>query len=317
MRSRKLILVSFAVCSLLLLSSMICGAQAVEKAQAVLKDGTHEKSAERRVAAVRVLGLITEDPQAIQMAENALNDRSPLVRSAAATALGQMHASGADAELRQALNDKDLHVVLAAAHALRQLNDNSCYEVYYALLTGERKNNSGLIKQETQILHDPKQVAEMGFNEGIGYVPFASTGWEAVETIMKDRKDGAAAKAALISALATDPDAHTNELLVTASQNTNWVIQVAALEAIAKRQNPALSPKIEKLLNDSKNEVKYTAAAAIMRLNDVAKVRQATAHDRSAQPGNQAEQRTACVIAALAANKPAQGDTECSVLSAN
>jgi len=268
---------------------MICGAQAVEKAQAVLKDGTHEKSAERRVAAVRVLGLITEDPQAIQMAENALNDRSPLVRSAAATALGQMHASGADAELRQALNDKDLHVVLAAAHALRQLNDNSCYEVYYALLTGERKNNSGLIKQETQILHDPKQVAEMGFNEGIGYVPFASTGWEAVETIMKDRKDGAAAKAALISALATDPDAHTNELLVTASRNTNWVIQVAALEAIAKRQNPALSPRIEKLLDDSRNQVKYTAAAAIIRLNDVAKTRPASANDERPQPANQAE----------------------------
>jgi len=283
MRVHKPVLQLFAVCSLLVLSSTYGGAQDVDKARGLLRHGTHEKSAERRVAAVRVLGLISQDSQAAQMAENALKDRSPLVRAAAATALGQMHASGADSELKQALNDNDLHVVLAAAHALRQLNDNACYEVYYALLTGERRDNSGLIAQETKILHDPKQVAEMGFNEGIGYVPFASTGWEAVETIMKDRRDGAAAKAALISALATDPDAHTNYALVAESQNANWVIRVAALEAIAKRENPTLLPKIESLLNDSKSEVKYTAAATIIRLGDLPKVHPAAADSRGPQ----------------------------------
>ena len=50
-------------------------------------------------------------------------------------------------------------------------------------------------------MHDPKQVAEIGFSEGIGYLPFASIGWQTVQTIMKDRKSGAAAKAALISAV--------------------------------------------------------------------------------------------------------------------
>jgi hypothetical protein len=41
---------------------------------------------------------------------------------------------------------------------------------------------------------------------------------------------------------------------------------VAALEAIAQRRDPTASGKIEPLLNDFKLEVKYTAAATIVRL---------------------------------------------------
>ena len=83
---------------------------------------------------------------------------------------------------------------MAAAHALLLLNDPACYDVYYAVFTGERKNNSGMIAQELKVLRDPKQVAEMGFNEGIGYVPLLGIPWEASQTIMKDGKQGAAAK---------------------------------------------------------------------------------------------------------------------------
>ena len=205
------------------------------RAWSLLEAGSEEKNYSLRLAAVRVLGLIPDDPNAVELAEKALNDPNALVRAAAATALGQMHASGADAALKQALKDKQLRVVMAAAHSLRLLNNPACYDAYYAIFTGERKNDTSMIAQEMSVLHDPKQLAEMGFNEGIGYVPFAGMGWEAVQTIMKDRKNGAAAKAALISALATDPDARTRKLLVAASQSENWVLRVAALEAIAKR----------------------------------------------------------------------------------
>jgi len=280
MRSRALVVLLLAY-SLLALSPALCRAQDADQAWAILENGTHQKTPGERATAVRVLGLILQDPKAVAMAKNALKDPRASVRVAGATALGQMHASDAIADLKAALNDKDLHVVMAAAHALRLLNNLACYEVYYELLTGDRKNSEGMIAQEMQILHDPKQIADMGFNEGIGYIPFASTGWEAVETIMKDRKDGATAKAALISALATDPDAHTNNALVTQTKNGNWIIRVAALEAIAKRENPTLVPDIEKSLGDSKNEVRYTAAAAIIRLNDVAKAHKASAANRS------------------------------------
>jgi HEAT repeat protein len=54
--------------------------------------------------------------------------------------------------------------------------------------------------------------------------------------------------------------------LVTATHDRHWVIRVAALQAIAERGEPTLVGKIELLLNDSKKEVKYTAAATILRL---------------------------------------------------
>ena len=257
--------------SIMFLSSVLCAQTGPAKAWTLLEGGLAQKSAGKRLAAVRGLGLIPDDPHAAELAEKVLKDPSGSVRAAAATALGQMHATGADADLKDAVNDKQLTVVMAAAHALFLLNDPACYDVYYAVFTGERKNSSGMIAQELKVLRDPKQVTEMGFHEGIGYVPLAGIPWEALQTIMKDRKQGAAAKAALISALATDTEARTGKLLLTASQNPNWVLRVAALEAIAKRGDSTLLPGIEPDLSDPKPEVRYAAAATVIHLNDMAK----------------------------------------------
>lgn len=123
----------------------------------------------------------------------------------------------------------------------------------------------------------------MGFNEGIGFVPFAGTGWEAVSTIMKDKKSGLAAKAVLISALATDPDPRTNQLLVKVSQDQHWVLRVAALQAITKRGDIALLSKVEIRLADAKYQVEFTAAATIIHLNDLADAQAATA-DQANRP---------------------------------
>jgi HEAT repeat protein len=249
-----------------------CAQTGSDPAWSLLEAGLTQKSAAPRAAAVQTLGRIPNDPHAIELAENALKDKSSLVRTAAATSLGQMHASSADSSLKAALNDKNLSVVMAAARALLLLNDRVSYDVYYEVYTGERKNNSGMVAQETQILHNPKRLAQMGFNEGIGFVPFGGIPWGAFQTIMKDRKNAVAAKAVLISALTTDPEPRTGNLLLTVTQDKNWVLRVAALEAIAQRGDPALLQEIEPRLSDSKREVRYAAAAAVIRLEDAAKV---------------------------------------------
>jgi HEAT repeat protein len=276
--SKKMLTVRAVTHSLLLLVTTTilvtveCFAQTTpSQGWPLLEAGLGQKGPGQRLAAVRVLGLIPDDPQAAELAENVLKDTNSAVRAAAATALGQMHVSGVSATLKQAFNDKNVSVVMAAAHALRSLNDPVCYDVYYEVYTGDRKNDTGMIAQEMKVLHDPKQLAEIGFNEGIGYIPFAGIGWEAWQTIMKDKKDGAAARAALISVLATDPDPRTGKLLLTASQNRNWVLRVAALEAIAKRGDPSLLSGVEPRLCDSKREVRFAAAAAVIRLGDAAK----------------------------------------------
>ena len=133
-----------------------------------------------RTDGVRALGLLRNNSQARQLAEYALNDSNSDVRRAAATALGQMYAKESIPKLESALSDKKIPVVMAAAQSLRELKaDKSAYAVYYDLLTGERKANDGLIARQLETLKDPKVLAEIGFSEGIGFVPFAGIGWDA------------------------------------------------------------------------------------------------------------------------------------------
>lgn len=97
-----------ACCSIMILSTAVGYAQAAPvRAWTLLEAGLGQKSASQRLAAVRVLGLLADNPRAVGLAEKALKDPNISVRAAAATALGQMHASGADAALKQALKDKN------------------------------------------------------------------------------------------------------------------------------------------------------------------------------------------------------------------
>ena len=242
----RLIFRAYSFCLLLL---ALCGNVASQTqtgaAQAwnVLEAGTAENNASEREIALRALGLVPENTQAVRLAEKSLTDRNPHVRTAGAAALGQMHAVSAAPQLKKALSDKDLSVVLAAAHALYLMNDPSCYEIYYGILTGQRKGEGNFAQQELKTLQDPKQVEQMAFNEGIGFVPFVGTGWGALQTILKDRKDEAVAKAALVTALATDPDSRAGDVLVAQSKDKELVVRVAALEAIARRGDPKLLPQ--------------------------------------------------------------------------
>ena len=259
-----------ALCALVfaILSAPHCPGQSTqEKAWTLLEAGVRQSKTESRVTAVRVLGLLPNNDRATQLAQDALQDPKPEVRAAAASALGRMRAASSVTRLKKALSDKEFSVVLAAAHALHELKDPACYEVYYAILTGQRKSSEGFLEQETEMFHDPKELAKMGFEQGIGYVPYAGIGWDAVRTIMKDRSNGSPVKAAAASNLVSDPDPRTATALVNATHNRNWVVRVAALEAIAERGDPTASGKIEPLLEDSKLEVKYTAAATIVRLS--------------------------------------------------
>jgi len=79
-------------------------------------------------------------PKLQKMAQTALQDRKPEVRIAAATAMGLMGSYVAIPGLKKALSDRNPRVVLAVAHALQVLNDPAGYEVYYEVLTGERKS---------------------------------------------------------------------------------------------------------------------------------------------------------------------------------
>jgi HEAT repeat protein len=238
-----------------------------EKAWALLRDGIKDKSADKRALAVRALGLLTGNAEAEESAKNALSDVKANVRLAAAVALGAMHAEHAKIELEGALEDSEPAVVLAAANSLVLLHDDLGYDIYFAVLTGERRGDKGLIKGQLDTLKDRKQMAKLGFEEGIGFVPFAGMGYEAFKTVAKN--DSTPVRAAAAKQLARDPDPATGKALVAATTDKKWQVRAAALEAIAQRADRALAPMVAPALDDEKEVVRFTAAACIVHLSTI------------------------------------------------
>jgi HEAT repeat protein len=247
------------------------------KAWSILNPAVTDKDIEKRTQSVSALGLIVKNEHAEEMANSALNDPKPEVRAAAANALGQMEATRSIPVLKNALKDSDAGVVLAAAHALLVLHDKYAYEVYYAVLTGERKSGAGLLADQRKMLDDPKKMAQFGFETGVGFLPFGGLGLTAIRTLTKD--DASPVRASAAKILANDPDPKSGEALVTATSDKSWIVRAAALDAIARRGDKSLESKIVPALDDDKPAVQYIAAAAVIRLNDLP----ASRHSRAAR----------------------------------
>jgi hypothetical protein len=227
-----------------------------QQAWDTLRAGVNHNSTAKRTQAVRALRLLPGDPEATEMAQAALQDRKPEVRTAAATAIGLMGATTAIPALKKALSDRKPAVALAAAHALQVLNDPAGYQVYYEVLTGERKPTEGLVGQQMETLKDRKQMAELGFEEGLAFMPFADIGWSATKAMLKD--DASPVRAAAARSLVNDSDPRVG--------------QASALLAIAKRGDPQLLVAIVPALSDKNGVVRYTASAAVIRLATVAEL---------------------------------------------
>ena len=240
-----------------------------ERAWLTLQDGVKENGAEKRAKAVNALGLLSANREAEGMAIEALRDDKYNVRSAAATALGVMHAVHAVPQLEKALDDDEPAVVLAAANSLMLLKDNRAYDVYYDVLTGNTRPNKGFIKEQLKPFKDPKQVAALGFEEGIGFVPFAGIGYEVVKRVLKSASDTSLVRAAAAKKLAHDPNPASAEALVNATEDKSWIVRAAALDAIAQRGDKSLLPKISGSLKDTRDDVRYMAAASIVHLSDL------------------------------------------------
>lgn len=237
-----------------------------DRAWSILEAGAADKSSDKRAQAVRTLGIIGHSPKAAGLAENALVDGRPEVRKAGATALGVMDCRACIGKLKLVLSDKDASVVLAAAHALWTLHDTSAaYEVYYAVLTGQRKSGSGLISEGMDTLRDRKKMAEFGVEEGIGFIPFAGFGYSAVQVLRKD--DISPVRAAAAAILANDPDPASAGALVKATGGKSWIVRAAALDALARRGDPKFLENVIPLMDDKKTLVRYTAAAAVIKLS--------------------------------------------------
>jgi HEAT repeat protein len=161
------------VCLILLFScGLLPGRESTSKAWTILQAGAHDKSAEKRAQAVSALGLISGNPMAVETAEHALQDSNSDVRKAAVTALGDMNSKASLPKIRALLKHSDAKTVVAIAAVLKKFNDPQGYEIYYEILTGERKAGGGILDG----IKDKKSLEKMGAEEALGFVPFGGIG---------------------------------------------------------------------------------------------------------------------------------------------
>jgi len=254
----------------LLLAAVVPGVPQASsgKAWMVLQAGLSNSNTDNRTVATRLLGGLTKNTQAQDLALKALADNRPEVRAAAAEALGNMQAKSAIPQLQKLVqSERDAGVAIAAGRALVALGDPLGYAVYYAILTGERKSGASLMENQRKMLNDPKKLANFGFEQGVGFIPFGGLTLNVFRSLTRD--DVSPIRAAAAEVLITDPDPRTTEALKTAVADRSWVVRAAAIDALGKRNNPSVIPALEPALDDGREAVRYAAAAAIIRLNDV------------------------------------------------
>lgn len=239
-----------------------------ERAWSTLDGGLTNKSWEKRAKALGVLGKLTGDKRAEKDAITALKDQRDEVRGAAAQALGEMGAKSAVPQLLDMVNDKEPGVILAAAHSLITLGDKRGYNAFYAVLTGQTKAGTSLTDQQKKALKDPKKMAGIGLQAGMGFIPFGGLALGGFKLLTKDDTSPVLAAAALT--LAKDPDPKSGQALAdAATSQEKWLVRAAAYDAIGIRGDPSLLHVAVDGLQDKQDEVQYSAAGAVIRLSDI------------------------------------------------
>ncbi len=241
-----------------------------ERAWETLLAGVAEDKGAERSDAITALGAIGPHREVARLIEAALDDKNSTVRQVAAATLGEMKSRGSIPRLRRALDDESAEVSFSAARALWEMGDRSGREIFVAILNGDRKPARGVIQSRVrdvkQTVSDPKALTMIGIKQGAGALlgPFA-LGVSVVEEFTRD--GSAPARALCADVLSGDRNADSLGLLLGALEDKNWVVRAAAARALGIYGNPAVLPRLEQLLKDDKDAVKYMAAAAIVRLS--------------------------------------------------
>jgi HEAT repeat protein len=171
--------------------------------------------------------------------------------------------------LRAALDDDSPIVVYAAATVLWQMNDKSGEEILAEILQGDRKAALGRVGEGMhkahEKLHDPTALVELGVELTAGGF-FCPAGWGATAVIEMSKDKGAAVRAESALLLGDSTNGDSSDSLLHALEDKSWVVRAAAAEAIARHGTQREIAMLALLLKDDHAEVRYEAAAAIVRL---------------------------------------------------
>ncbi len=239
-----------------------------EMAWQTLTDGLKDGNPVKRIAAIVAMSVIRPQPKPVAMVEGTLDDKDFGVRQAACNTLGSIQSRASIPKLKTMLDDKAPEVIFAAAKSLYAMGDPAGRQVLSDILVGEQKGASGFLPTSLRDarlkLHDPKALLLIGVNQAAAFLGPAGAGVPVAEQLLKDGQASGKTVAALL--LATDKSEESKAAVKTALGDKNWTVRSAALRAASLRDLTELYPDAAPLIDDKRDEVKYSAAAAMIRL---------------------------------------------------
>lgn len=268
------------LCVIFLTATCIFGQTPDETAWRILDHGVHDGNPIKRKQAVLAMSLLRPQPRPVALIEEALDDKDVGVRTAACATLGVMQSRTSMPKLKIALNDTVPEVIFAAAVALYNMNDPTGREVITAVVLGEQADASGFLSGSMRSmklkLHDPKALLMIGVNAGAGFAGPFGMGVPLTEGLLKDNQ--ASGKTVAVLLLSTDRSPESLAALKEALTDKNWTVRAAAARAIAARDATTLYDNVAMLLDDKREDVEYSAAAALIRLKTpgTARIKQKT-----------------------------------------
>ena len=234
-----------------------------------LRQGLADNDVRHRKTAIAATGTIGNEPDAVKLVADGLQDKDTEVRQTAALTLGEMKSPAAIPYLKAALDDNP-EVSFTAAKALWALGDSSGREIFEQVLEGERKDAPSALHAAIKKKLTPGQMALMGAEGASGaLLGPASIGITAIKEAVQDTKGDTSApgRAESAAVLAQDQDPYALTLLEWALQDHNWAVRLAVAKALGQRGNSGSIAKLTPLLTDERHAVRYMAAASLIRLS--------------------------------------------------
>ena len=188
--------------------------------------------------------------------------------------------------LRRVLEDSSPAARFAAAKSLWQLGDHSGREILTDILQGDSSPSDGVIKSNlkdaNKKLHNPKELAFAGMNAASGLLGPFSYGITMAGQFATDRS--ASARALSASLLASDHSPASVRELRDALQDKNTAVRAAAAKALGQHPCRSVIEDLHSLLDGDKDEVKYMAAASLLRISTNAGRRHAECESPTSSP---------------------------------
>jgi HEAT repeat protein len=247
----------------------------MDAAWARLENGvTGTRNTDVRIAAIAGLSLLGGEARAERLVGNAMSDPDIDVHLAAIVAAGEMskatgpHSNFAT-ELRNQLNDADPKVAFTAASTLWKMNDPSGEDILLAVAEGERSGDYNFWKgskhNANRTLHSPAALAKIAAQQSmVILVPPVGIGMGAYGYLKG--AGGASPQVTAITQIAKEHTDPAKTALMEATKTKDSGARLAAAEALATFRGDDVREALRGLLTDSKDNVRFTASAAYIRV---------------------------------------------------